>query len=197
MKWWKSVGPTSWYLAMPPFTAASMTPFRVILSRLMLPWSCLCWYWLIRVRSSWFLFSTTQMAFSNGLTSNWVTETCYTCYTSFSGLTQTTDLKCIIYVHTVKTNVLNMDSSFLFFKKLKALWHLHMIKTDSFYWFINDHSPYKSTKSLMLNINYRQCFIHSPVLSSPPQTSERYQAEGEWGSGSSSRSRDSEKHKCI
>lgn len=50
---------TSWYLAMPPFTAASMTPFRHMLSGLMLPWCCLCWYWLIRVRSSWVLFSTT------------------------------------------------------------------------------------------------------------------------------------------
>lgn len=50
---------TSWYLAMPPFTAASITPFRHMLSGLMLPWCCLCWYWLIRVRSSWVLFSTT------------------------------------------------------------------------------------------------------------------------------------------
>lgn len=66
---------TSWYLAMPPLTAASMTPFSVMLSRLMLPCSCLCWYWLIKVRSSWFLFSTTEMAFSNGLTSTWERET--------------------------------------------------------------------------------------------------------------------------
>lgn len=69
-----NVCPTSWYLAMPPLTAASMTPFSVMLSRLMLPCSCLCWYWLIRVRSSWFLFSTTEMAFSSGLTSTWQRE---------------------------------------------------------------------------------------------------------------------------